>query len=671
MTFFYRVAVPLHLPFSSDSLLDYVSPTPLPRGSLVEVMVKQYRTLGIVWSETAPSVAIEKLKPIEHDYNTIILSEHERQWIEKVSAYYHQALGCMAHLALPPDALKYFKKPPRSSRPPTTTPSLKDLPPIILTSAQQSVVDAIMGPQLQTPPHFQVHLIHGITGSGKTEVYRTLARHVLEQGQQVLWLIPEIKLTPQLLTYLAPEWAEQMVALHSHLTPSQRFKAWQRARTGEAQLIIGTRLAVFTPLPRLGLIIVDEEHDASFSQYDQLRYHGRDTAILRAKHQHCPIILGSATPSLESYVNATQKGVYTLHTLTERAIQGAQLPAIRLVAPREKTYPETTLPWSESLDQALVLRLQRQEQSLIFINRRGYAPTLYCAGCDWMAECKACSARLVWHKEERRLRCHHCGAQHPIPKHCPQCGHLDIFPMGFGTQHIEEALRTRFPEARILRVDQDSMRLKRAWESALKAIANEEIDILVGTQMLAKGHHFPRLSLVGILGTDDALYCADYRAAETVFAQLLQVAGRAGRAEYPGEVFIETHHPDHPLFQCLITQDYVKAAEGWMHERQQHGLPPFRYWALFWAESKQRPLVTQWMRELYAHHSSASPLSEIHSPMPALMEKKVGWYRYYMLIQSEQRSHLHHTLKQLEDSLHSSTVSRHIRWRIDVDPLYL
>jgi len=665
----YRVAVPLRLPTEPDGLLDYLSPTPLEIGTPVSVSVRHHQTLGIVWSESSTSLPIESLKTITSVWPDIKLSDIERHFIEQISRYYHQPLGRIAHLAFPPDALRYFEKPPRARRNHLPTP-MPTPPDITLTADQQRIIDCIFPKQHTTESFsFKAHLIHGITGSGKTEIYRHLAHHILEQGKQVLWLVPEIKLTPQLIQHLAPAWADRLVALHSHLTPAQRFKAWQQAVRGEADLIIGTRLAIFTPLPRLGLIIIDEEHDASFSQQDNVRYHARDVAVWRAKLHNCPIVLGSATPSLESYVNATQRGLYTYHSLQQRAIAGATLPTLQLIPPPSK---ESAYPWSDILDQAIQKRLDRNEQTLLFLNRRGYAPVLHCVTCGWSSECRQCSARMVWHKEDRRIRCHHCGIQQQTPKTCPGCGHPDIFPMGLGTQRLEEALKLRFPEARFLRVDQDSMSKKKSWEEALEAISTGNVDILIGTQMLAKGHHFPRLTLVGILGTDDALYSADYRAPEHLFAQIIQVAGRAGRAKDAGEVLIETDYPEHPLFRSLLQHDYTSAAQEWMTERQNAKLPPFSFWALVWAESRRPEVVREWIHHLYknTHAIFLDTTQEvtITPPMPALMEKRAGWHRYYCLLQSEHRSSLHAALRHIEHHLYAKKNDRAVRWRIDIDP---
>ncbi len=413
-----------------------------------------------------------------------------------------------------------------------------------LTAEQQQAVDAVT----QTKS-YGCFLLHGITGSGKTEVYVHLMHHVLhnilQHGGQVLMLVPEINLTPQLENYFRSRFPDaELVSLHSGLNDGERTQNWLRAQTGRASIVLGTRLAVFTPLPQLALIIVDEEHDSSFKQQDGLRYSARDVAIFRANQRGVPIVLGSATPSLESYHNA-RSGRYRLLRLTQRAAAEAKLPEVRCIN-ISNTLMQHGI--SEPLLKALAERLQRGEQSLIFINRRGYAPVLMCTACGWLSGCSACAGKLVLHLNERKLRCHHCGHQERVPHACPSCGNADLQPVGIGTQRVESALQEYFPQARILRVDRDSTRNKGTWNAMRQQIQDDAVDILVGTQMLAKGHDFPNLTLVGVLNPDGALYSADFRASEKLFAQLAQVAGRAGRADKPGEVLIQTAFPDHPLF---------------------------------------------------------------------------------------------------------------------------
>ena len=412
-----------------------------------------------------------------------------------------------------------------------------------LTNEQQSAVDAVTQAQ-----GYGCFLLHGITGSGKTEVYVHLMHHILQRGGQVLLLVPEINLTPQLEQYFANRFPDvALTSLHSGLSEKARLENWQSAQSGQARLVLGTRLSVFTELPELALIIVDEEHDSSYKQQDGLRYSARDVAIFRASQRGVPIVLGSATPSLESYQNA-RSGRYTLLALTQRAAAAAQLPEVRCVNINQTTMHHGV---SENLLREIAARIARREQSLIFINRRGYAPVLMCSGCGWLSDCKHCAGKMVLHLKDQRLRCHHCGYQLRVPHTCPSCGNADLHPVGSGTQRIEEVLQEHFPAARILRVDRDSTRNKRAWEKMRAQIHANEVDILIGTQMLAKGHDFPELTLVGVLNPDSALYSSDFRAAEKLYAQLAQVSGRAGRADKAGNVIIQTAFPDHPLYRAL------------------------------------------------------------------------------------------------------------------------
>ncbi|MDE2388478.1 MAG: primosomal protein N', partial [Betaproteobacteria bacterium] len=414
----------------------------------------------------------------------------------------------------------------------------------VLTSEQAIAVDTITS----SNRHFNTWLLHGVTGSGKTEVYLRIIEPMLALGKQTLVLIPEINLTPQLEAVFRNRFpAVPLVSLHSGLNDTERLSGWLQAQNGAAKIILGTRLAVFTPLPKLGLIIVDEEQDSSFRQQDGLRYSARDLAIFRGKQANIPVVLGSATPSLESYYHAIT-GRYRHVRLQSRAVQNAALPSIRCIDTRvNKLQDGFSQPLLHALDQCL----KEKHQSLVFLNRRGYAPVLLCKSCGWSAACQRCSSRLVVHLRDKKLSCHHCGHQAQFPRACPQCGNQDIAPFGQGTQRVEETLAAHFPAAQILRIDRDSTRRKNAWQGILHAIHTQQVDILIGTQLLAKGHDFPNLALVGILNADNALYSTDFRASERLFAQLMQVAGRAGRANVPGHVLIQTEFPEHPLYQSL------------------------------------------------------------------------------------------------------------------------
>ncbi|HTO46811.1 MAG TPA: primosomal protein N', partial [Burkholderiales bacterium] len=444
--------------------------------------------------------------------------------------------------ALPPAALRALVRDGLAAPAEAARPAPRFVEEHALTPAQVAAVSAIT----TAPAGYQAYLLAGVTGSGKTEVYLHCIARALASERQALVLVPEINLTPQMRDEFARRFpGARVVTLTSAVAANERAEAWLAAQSGAAQIVLGTRLAVFAPLPALGLVVVDEEQDASFKQQDGVRYSARDLAVYRAHAAGVPVVLGSATPSLESWTHA-RSGRYRLLELKARARPGSRLPDVRLVDSRVDPPVEGL---SATLAEALAARLARHEQSLVFLNRRGYAPVLACGGCGWIGGCTRCAAHLVLHTADRRLRCHHCGLEAAIPRHCPVCGNVDLAPFGRGTQRIEETLAARFPAARVLRIDSDSTRAKGRWEAMRGAVHRGDADILVGTQILAKGHDFPRVTLVGVLNADAALAAADYRAPERLFAQLYQVAGRAGRAAAPGEVLVQTRYPDHPLYQ--------------------------------------------------------------------------------------------------------------------------
>jgi primosomal protein N' (replication factor Y) len=529
-----------------------------------------------------------------------------------------------------------------------------------LTDEQQQAVDAVTQ---QTG--YGCFLLHGITGSGKTEIYVHLMHEMLQRGGQVLLLVPEINLTPQLENYFRSRFPDvELVSLHSGLADGERAQNWLKAQSGEARIVLGTRLAVFTPLPKLSLILVDEEHDTSFKQQDGLRYSARDVAIFRANQRGVPIVLGSATPSLESWYNA-QSGRYRLLKLTQRAVQPATLPIVRCM-------DTSQLPLQEGLSEPLLMaieaRLQRKEQSLIFINRRGYAPVLMCSACGWLSECKHCAGKLVLHLKDRSLRCHHCGFQQRVPHACPTCGDADLKPVGVGTQRLEDALHSRFPQARILRVDRDSTRNKGAWAAMRKLIHEGEADILIGTQMLAKGHDFPNLTLVGVISPDGALYSSDFRASEKLFAQLTQVGGRAGRADKAGEVIVQTAFPNHPLFQALRAHDYEIWAQTLLAERQMAGFPPFVYQALLSAEGKQQNEVNDFLQQARSAALGLQMPVEVYGVVPAAMPKRANHHRAQLLVQSDKRKALGEFLRAWKPVLDALPAHK-LRWALDIDPM--
>jgi primosomal protein N' (replication factor Y) len=545
----------------------------------------------------------------------------------------------------------------RIAPPATDTPPTADAPPA--TTEQQAALESLL-PALGA---FGVQLVHGATGSGKTELYLRLIDAVLARGLQALVLIPEIALTPQLEQHFRRRFPGRRFATqHSGLAEKERAENWLAAP--DCDVLLGTRLSVFAPLPRLGLIVVDEEHDASFKQQDGLRYSARDVAIARGKQSDVPVVLGSATPSLESYAQALS-GRYRLIELKQRAISQAQLPAIELVDLKH-------LPLDNGLTrpavQALSETLARGEQGLVFLNRRGYAPALYCPSCAWVSPCPRCSARLVFHRASRshRLKCHHCGFETRIPPECPSCGNPDLKALGQGTQRLEETLTALLPTARIRRIDRDTMR-PRAWAELGAAVHGGEIDILVGTQMLAKGHDFPNMTLALILDTDGALYSPDFRATERLFAQLMQVAGRAGRADKPGRVLIQTAFPDHPLFRYLQRHDYSAYARELLAERKQLELPPFTRQVLLRAEATTMDAALAFLHRAAALAPDTADVS-VFGATPAPMARVANLERAQLLIQSTSRQALHTFVRDWRPQL-DTIKPRVARWSLDVDPL--
>ncbi|TXT29363.1 MAG: primosomal protein N' (replication factor Y) (superfamily II helicase) [Rhodocyclaceae bacterium] len=578
---------------------------------------------------------------------------------EFASTYYQAAYGEVVLQALPV-GLKRLDPPDRRSGRATRKPEA--IQPPALTDEQAMALAAI-----DPATGFSVHLLHGVTGSGKTEVYLRLVEQALAAGRQALLLVPEINLTPQLEGRVRARFPEAgVVSLHSELAEAARERNWRAAFAGEASIILGTRLSIFTPMPRLGLIVIDEEHDPSFKQQDGMRYSARDVGVFRAHQLGIPILLGSATPSLESWANA-QGGRYGLLTLNQRANPEATLPAVHIINTRKMVLKEGV---SEPLIAAITERLARGEQSLVFLNRRGYAPVLACPACGWISRCTRCAANMVLHLADRRLRCHHCGCEHRVPKACPTCGNQDIHPFGRGTQRLEAWLQEQFPEARVLRVDRDSVKSRKQWEAMLDLIHGGQADILVGTQMLAKGHDFPKLTLVGALGADAALYAADWRAPERLFAQLMQVAGRAGRAELKGEVLIQTEYPDHPLFAALADHDFPGFAAQQLKEREQAGFPPYAFQAVLRAEAPEMAdsiafLNTAAALPMISEHENVM----IYDPVPMKLARLANLERGQLLAESCSRPALQNFLPRWREAIEGIKAPSKLRWHIEVDPL--
>lgn len=531
-----------------------------------------------------------------------------------------------------------------------------------LNTEQATIIGAIRSED----DRFSVWLLDGITGSGKTEVYLGILENVLAQGKQALILVPEIGLTPQTITRFRDRFNVPVDVLHSGLNDSERLAVWLRAYHGQTAIVIGTRSSLFTPFRQLGIIVIDEEHDSSYKQQEGWRYHARDLAILRAKEEQIPIMLGSATPALESLHNAKQ-GKYHYLRLTQRA--GNARPA------SQSTLDLKGLPLTAGLSQPFlgVMRkhLTAGNQVILFLNRRGYAPALLCHECGWIAECPRCERFYTLHQNQRMLRCHHCDSQRPIPKQCPQCGSTNLVPVGVGTEQLDHQLTKLFPDTPITRIDRDTTSRKGALEQHLAEIHQGGARILIGTQMLAKGHHFPDVTLVGLIDVDGALFSADFRAAER-FAQLYtQVSGRAGRAGKPGEVLLQTHHPDHPLLQTLLQKGYQDFSQQALQERESVFLPPFTSHAMFRAEDYDNQQATQFLqllRTLLEENQYRDDHLWLLGPVPALQAKRSGRFRWQLLIQHPSRRQLQMVLQEVRLRLEYEPLAKKVKWTLDVDP---
>ena len=707
------------LPVAASTTFDYWIPQgpAIERGAIVRVQLGTRRLAGVVVSIASDSeVDRAKLAPVIDVIATERVPLDVLDLCAFVSTYYQEATGLAHALALPPLAAQSASRALRGayeltdagrgalaslSARATTACALRDrllhgatLDFDTLTAREKTILrewrrlDYVALPRAQVPRpslalnaeqshaasaitgslgHYAALMLNGITGSGKTEVYLAAADAVFAAGGQVLMLVPEINLTPQLVDRVRAARPGLRVALmHSALASGERRDAWRAAASGEAQLVLGTRLAVFAPLPSLGLVVVDEEHDASYKQQDNVRYQARDAAIWRAHRRDVPVVLGSATPSLETWL-AAREGRYRRLDLARRADVRAELPVVRF-APHRAAAEHDGI--GDPMRAAIAARIARREQSLVFVNRRGFAPSLVCTACKWESHCPRCSARLTVHRLPPSLRCHHCGHEERLPRACPSCGNVDLLPLGLGTQRLERALTAAFPGARIARVDRDSTRTRHAFRSVRDKVEANVIDILVGTQMLAKGHDFPRLTLVGILGSDNALYSADFRATERLAALLVQVAGRAGRAGAPGEVIVQTDFPEHPVYAALRSHDYARFADTLLGEREAAGLPPCTHAALLSAEAHRRDDVDDFMRaahaigvELCAAHAEV----ELFSPVAALLARRAGYERSQLVVQSARRPALQRFLPEWRERI-EALPGRRTRWSIDVDP---
>ena len=691
------VAVAVEAPQHSGLVgaLHYLSEQPLTPGTLLRVPLGKRELLGIVWhGDTAAPLPAEgapalQLRPVGELLDALPpLTPAWLALVDFAAAYYQRSIGELALSVLPPELrkldaadltkrlarlLKKLDQPLASAPPEPLRPQLGDEQLVALAAVEAAFQAA--GQEPRPPPL----LLHGVTGSGKTEVYLRATERALAAGRQALVLVPEINLTPQLEARFAERFpAHRLVALHSGLTPVQRLRNWLIAHLGRADIVLGTRMSVFAPLPRLGLIVVDEEHDPSYKQQEGARYSARDLAVYRAHLERVPVILGSATPSLETWQRALPGPQQRYQRLAlDARVGGGALPRVRLfdmgVLPRVKGQSPVLAPMViESLRQ----RIAAGEQSLVFLNRRGYAPVLHCADCGWKSGCPHCSAWRVFHKGERTLRCHHCGFTERVPRACPDCGNLDIAPLGRGTEKLEEQLAELLPGARIGRLDADTARGKGQLQARLAEVHAGEVDILVGTQMVTKGHDFRRITLVVAVNPDSALFASDFRAPERLFALLMQAGGRAGRhaeASARSEMWVQTWHPQHPLYAALKKHDFGAFADSQLADRQAAGLPPFSHLALLRAEARDPKVALAWLQAAAAL-AAALPAAEgvvLYPPVPPTLSKVAGMERLQLLVEAPSRARLQRLLAEWMPQLHGLR-ARHkglARWAIDVDPL--
>ena len=578
------------------------------------------------------------------------------------SNYYHHPIGDVVSNALPNflREKQSIEKYENYEHPLNTTTKPNN---IQLNSHQKEAITLIK----KHLHEFKTFLLDGVTGSGKTEVYLRVIAEVIAANKQAMILVPEINLTPQTIARFVERFPVPIAVLHSRLTHKERLTSWLMAKNGDATIIIGTRSAIFTPLKNPGIIIIDEEHDLSFKQQSGLRYSARDLAIMRGKLENIPVILGSATPSLESIYNVKRQRYIQL-TLPERAGDAIH-PSFHLVDMRNQKVKDGV---AENLLSSIKKHLANHGQILIFLNRRGFAPLLICHQCGWVAGCKHCDARLTLHQKKHHLRCHHCGIIERIPEKCPKCSHEKLLSLGAGTERIETTLQELLPEAKLLRIDRDTTRRKNSLEEMLKNIHNEECQILIGTQMLAKGHHFPNVTMAAILNVDQGLFSADFRSSEHLAQLIMQVAGRAGRAEKPGEVYLQTHNPHHPLLLHLINDGYMGFVNNCLEERQTTQLPPYSYLALLHTESKEPEAAQKFLTTLRSQmEKNLADSIKLFGPIPAVMERKAGYFRSQLLLQSQNRELLQRSLDILLNKIDKLKPKRSLRWFLDVDPVDL
>lgn len=650
------------------TLFDYVWPQTLEVAPRVGFRVwipfgRRKRAIGVVVAvaeDTAlDSAQIKSVAGLLDDVSW--LSEALLALLQWVAGYYHAPVGEVVFSALPP-ALRRGENVSLADLPEPIVPQVRPSA-LALHPDQQAAVHAVLATQAHA-----VYVLHGVTGSGKTEVYIRIIADILARGKQALVIVPEIALTPQTVSRFSTRFEAHVVVLHSALAKGARVRAWMMAASGHASIVIGTRSAVLTPMPKLGVVVLDEAHDPSFKQQSGVRYSARDVALVRAKRADVPIVLGSATPSLES-LHQLARGHYQHLALPSR-VGGASMPKMRLVDCRGVSLVHGLAP--AVLDEISAV-LASDRQVLVFLNRRGYAPAWMCEACGWVAVCTACDRPMVFHREPRRLLCHHCGAASQVPSGCGDCGSALVAPLGMGTERLAENLQRMFPDVPTLRVDRDSTRRKGSMDAMLAQVERGGAQLLLGTQMLAKGHHFPHVTLVVVLHADSGLFSMDFRATERMGQLVLQVAGRAGRAAHPGQVLLQTHHPEHPLLRVLLQQDYMAFAQGLLDERRQAGLPPFSHVAVLHAADAQSTRAMGFLQRVCAVIRPLAKSNNVQclGPVPSPMERREYRYRYQVLLMCVERAPLHGVLAALNHCIAAMPARQQVRWHLDVDPVDL
>jgi primosomal protein N' (replication factor Y) len=648
-----EVAIPVPLYKSFDYLCD----EDVTIGARVRVSFGRKKVVGIVLSHKDKS-DFKSLKSVDEVLDKEgILSAEILEFLFWSANYYHHPIGEVLTSAMPKN-LRLGK--PAEIKKARAFDNQIGPAEFEITSEQNNAIETI----LSAKDSFSGFLLHGVTGSGKTEVYLRITESLLKQGKQVLVLVPEIGLTPQMISRFEKRIDGTVVAIHSQLNETQKTDAYLMAKNGEASVVLGTRSAIFSPMPNLGLVIVDEEHDGSFKQQSSFRYSARDLSFIRAKLANVPLILGTATPSLETLKNVVDKKLTRLVLSTRPGT--TVMPEVSLIDMRTQSAEALSLPLIDKMKR----HLNNNNQVMLFINRRGYAPVFYCTACDWKAQCDHCDSQMVYHRHINRLKCHHCGVEKMPDSSCPSCKQSTLKVLGYGTERLEENLESHFPNTSIIRIDRDTTRRKKAFAQHLAQINSGKPCIIVGTQMLAKGHDFSQLAFVGILDVDVGLLSLDFRATENLAQLLIQVSGRAGRSEHKGEVAIQTRYPNHPIFGYVRQANYTKYASTLLKERQQTLLPPFSHQAMICANAKNKTQAESFLNEVAQLLRSIDlPTVEIWGPVPGVIEKKADYYYFNLYLQSVERKALHRMLNTLFKHVDNIKASGSVRWFLDVDPI--